>query len=95
MSATHLENSVLLGPYLSVSISAYPSHIASVSTPNDTRTCLGWTVLYTRVWERSNYNPGQTSLGQYCEYFFYVSLLLLKKDSIPIYKDGQRKGKVF
>lgn len=35
MSATHLENSVLLGPYLSVSISAYPSHIASVSTPND------------------------------------------------------------
>ena len=95
MSATHLENSVLLGPYLSVSISAYPSHIASVSTPNDTRTCLGWTVLYTRVWERSNYNPGETSLGQYSKYFFNVSLLLLKKDTILFYEDGQRKSQVF
>ena len=46
MSATHLNNSVLLGPYLSVSISAHPSHFASVSTPNDTRSSLGWTVLY-------------------------------------------------
>ena len=43
MSATHLEISVLLGPNLSVSISACPSHFASVSTPNDTRTSLGWT----------------------------------------------------
>ena len=43
MSATHLEISVLLGPYLSVSISACPSHFASVSTPNGTRTIVGRT----------------------------------------------------
>ena len=111
MSATHLKNPRLWVLYLSVPIFSLPlvfcfsehtqwyevkslvdsfTQITVFCHPN-----LELPPLFTRVWERSNYNPGQTSLGQYCKYFFYVSLLLLTKDTILFYKDGQRKGQVF
>ena len=111
MSDTHLKNPRFWVPYLSVHIFSLPlafcfgehtqwykvkswvdsfTQITYFCHPN-----LELLPLFTRVWERSNYNPGQTFLGQYCKYFFYVSLLLLKKDTILFYKDGQRKCQVF
>ena len=110
MSATHLKNPRFWVLYLSVPIFILPlvfcfsehTQWYKVKSWADSFTqitvfChsnLELLPLFTRVWERSNYNPGQTSLGQYCEYFF-VSLLLLKKDTILFHKDGQRKSQVF
>ena len=88
MSATHLKNPRFWVLYLSVPIFILPlvfcfsehTQWYKVKSWADSFTqitvfChsnLELLPLFTRVWERSNYNPGQTPLGQYYEYFFFM-----------------------
>ena len=89
MSATHLKNPRFWVPYLGVPIFSlllafcFGEHTQWYKVKSWVDSFTQITVfchpnlellpLFTRVWERSNYNPGQTSLGQYCEYFFCVA----------------------
>ena len=51
--------------------------------------------LFTRVWERSNYNPGQTSLGQYCKYFFLCVALTPEEGHNTLLQRWAKKGSSF